>query len=152
MGKFAKFNEMFNVEELKHDVEEAAKNGGSGNYKEVPCGDYEVKVNKMELTESKKGDPMVSIWFKILAGEYEGSLIFYNQVIKQGFQLHLCNTLLKSFDTGLEIKFDDFDQYEQLILDVAEAIDTQKLEYGLKLGENKGFKTFEITEVFAPEN
>lgn len=150
MGKFAKFNEMFNVEELKHDVEEAAKNG-TGNYKEVPCGDYEVKVTKMELTESKKGDPMVSIWFKILAGEYEGSLIFYNQVIKQGFQLHLNNELLKSFDTGLDIHFDDFDQYEQLILDVAEAIDTQKLEYGLKLGENKGFKTFEVTEVFAPE-
>lgn len=150
MGKFAKFNEMFNVEELKKDVAEAANN--DGNYKEVPTGKYEVKVTKMELTESKKGDPMVSIWFKILAGEYENSLIFYNQVIKQGFQLHLCNTLLKSFDTGLEIKFDDFDQYEQLILDVAEAIDTQKLEYGLLLGENKGFKTFEITEVFAPEN
>ena len=151
MGKFAKFNQMFNVDELKHDIEEAAQNGG-GNYKEVPCGNYEVKVIKMELTESKKGDPMVSIWFKVLAGEYEGSLIFYNQVIKQGFQLHLCNTLLKSFDTGLEVKFDDFDQYEQLILDIAEAIDTQKLEYGLSLGENKGFKTFEITDVFAPEN
>lgn len=150
MGKFAKFNQMFNVDELKHDVEEAAKNGG-GNYKEVPVGQYEVKVTKCELTESKKGDPMVSIWFKVLAGEYENSLIFMNQVIKQGFQLHLCNTLLKSFDTGLEIKFDDFDQYEQLLLDVMEAIDAQKLEYALTLGENKGFKTFEITEVFTSE-
>lgn len=151
MGKFAKFNEMFNVEELKKDVAEAATNNG-GNYKEIPCGNYEVKVSKMELTESKKGDPMVSIWFKVLAGEYEGLLIFYNQVIKQGFQLHLCNTLLKSFDTGVDVKFDDFDQYEQMIMDVCEAIDAQKLEYGLLLGENKGFKTFEITDVFAPEN
>lgn len=150
MGKFAKFNEMFNVDELKKDVAEAATN--SGNYKEVPCGNYEVKVTKMELTESKKGDPMVTIWFKILAGEYEGSLIFMNQVIKQGFQLHIVNTLLKSFDTGIDVKFDDFDQYEQLIMDAHEAIDAQKLEYGLLLGENKGFKTFEITDVFAPEN
>lgn len=151
MGKFAKFNEMFNVEELKKDVAEAATNNG-GNYREVPCGNYEVKVTKMELTESKKGDPMVSIWFKILAGEYEGSLIFMNQVIKQGFQLHIVNTLLKSFDTGVDVKFDDFDQYENMIMDVHEAIDAQKLEYGLLLGENKGFKTFEITDVFAPEN
>lgn len=148
MGKFAKFNEMFNVEELKKDVAEAATN--SGNYKEVPCGNYEVKVTKMELTESKKGDPMVSIWFKILAGEYENSIIFMNQVITQGFQLHIVNTLLKSFDTGLEVKFDDFDQYEQLLLDIHEAIDEKQLEYGLLLGENKGFKTFEITEVFEP--
>lgn len=151
MGKFAKFNEMFNVEELKKDVAEAASNNG-GNYKEVPCGNYEVKVTKMELTESKKGDPMVTIWFKILAGEYEGSLIFMNQVIKQGFQLHIVNTLLRSFDTDVDVKFDDFDQYENMIMDVYEAIDAQKLEYGLLLGENKGFKTFEITDVFAPEN
>ena len=150
MANFGKFNSMFDVAALKADVEEAAKNG-TGNYKEVPCGDYEVKVTKMELTESKKGSPMVTIWFKILAGEYEGSLIFMNQVITQGFQIHICNTLLRSFDTGHDVHFDDFDQYENLILDIAEAIDTKKLEYGLKLGENKGYKTFEITEVFETE-
>lgn len=143
-----KFNSMFDVNALKKDVEEAANN--DGNYKEVPTGKYEVKVTKCELKESKKGDPMVAIWFKILAGEYENSIIFMNQVITQGFQLHIVNTLLKSFDTGIEVKFDDFDQYEQLLLDIHEAIDEKQLEYGLLLGENKGFKTFEITEVFEP--
>lgn len=146
----SKFNELFDVKALKADVENAAANG-TGNYKEVPTGDYEVKVTKMELGESKKGAPMVTIWFKVLAGEYEGSLIFMNQVITQGFQIHIVNTLLRSFDTGHEVHFDDFDQYENLIMDIAEAIDTKKLEYGLKLGENKGFKTFEITEVFETE-
>ncbi len=145
-----KFNSMFDVAALKADIENAAANG-NGNYKEVPCGDYEVKVTKMELGESKKGAPMVTIWFKVLAGEYEGSLIFMNQVITQGFQIHICNNLLKSFDTGHDVHFDDFDQYEQLIMDISEAIDEKKLEYGLKLGENKGFKTFEITEVFETE-
>lgn len=144
-----KFNSMFDVNALKQDVEKAAENGG--DYKEVPNGNYEVKITNLELTESKKGDPMVSCWFKILAGEYEGSLIFMNQVITQGFQIHIVNVLLRSFDTGIDIHFDDFDQYEQLLMDVHEAIDSKKLEYGLELGENKGFKTFKITEVFETE-
>lgn len=144
-----KFNSMFDVNALKQDVEKAAENGG--DYKEVPNGNYEVKITKLELTASKKGDPMVSCWFKILAGEHEGSLIFMNQVITQGFQIHIVNSLLRSFDTGIDIHFDDFDQYEQLLMDVHEEIDSKKLEYGLELGENKGFKTFKINEVFESE-
>lgn len=144
-----KFNSMFDVNALKEDVAKAAENGG--DYKEVPNGNYEVKITKLELTASKKGDPMVSCWFKILAGEYEGILIFMNQVITQGFQIHIVNSLLRSFDTEIDIHFDDFDQYEQLLMDVHEAIDSKKLEYGLELGENKGFKTFKITEVFETE-
>lgn len=144
-----KFNSMFDVNALKEDVAKAAENGG--DYKEVPNGNYEVKITKLELTASKKGDPMVSCWFKILAGEYENSIIFMNQVITQGFQIHIVNNLLRSFDTGIDIHFDDFDQYEQLLMDVHEDIDSKKLEYGLELGENKGFKTFKITEVFETE-
>lgn len=78
---FSKFDKAVDIEGLKHDIEEAKENGG--NRREVPHGDYEVKVQKMELTESKKGDPMVSIWFKILTGEFKNSLLFYNQVITQ---------------------------------------------------------------------
>lgn len=144
-----KFNSMFDVNALKEDVAKAAENGG--DYKEVPNGNYEVKITKLELTASKKGDPIVSCWFKILAGEYENSIIFMNQVITQGFQIHIVNNLLRSFDTGIDIHFDDFDQYEQLLMDVHEEIDSKKLEYGLELGENKGFKTFKITEVFETE-
>lgn len=62
---YSKFDKQVDVEGLKKDVKEAQENGGSGDYKEVPFGDYEVSVDKMELSESKKGDPMVSIWFKI---------------------------------------------------------------------------------------
>lgn len=145
---FSKFNQAFDLNALKHDIQEAAENGG-GNYKEVPVGKYEVKIDKMELTESKKGDPMVSVWFKVLAGEYEGSRIFMNQVVNQGFQIHIVNTFLRSLDTGLEIGFDNFEQYANLLLDVMEKIDEQKLEFALDYGEtSKGFKTFEIDEVY----
>ena len=146
---FSKFNKAVDLNALKHDIEEAEQNGGSGDYKEVPAGTYEVKIEKMEIKESKKGDPMLSVWFKVLTGEWENSRIFMNQVITQGFQIHICNTFLRSLDTGLDVVFDDFEQYANLVMDVHEKIDEQQLEFALKYGKtDKGFSTFEITEVF----
>ena len=60
------FDEKIDTEGLAKDAKDAAENGG--DYKEVPLGTYEVEVNKMELKKSSKGDPMLSIWFKIIAG------------------------------------------------------------------------------------
>ena len=145
---FSKFDKAMDLEGLKHDIEDAREN--SGDFKEVPHGQYEVSINKLELTESKKGDPMVSVWFKILTGDFKGSLIFMNQVITQGFQIHIVNEFLRSLDCGIDITFESFTQYGQLLLDVHEAIDGQ-LEYALEYGERKGFNTFKIVEVFEVE-
>lgn len=147
---YSKFDRMVDTEGLKHDYEEAAKNGGSGEYKEVPHGTYEVKVDKMELTESKKGDPMVSIWFRILGGDYENSILFFNQVVTKGFQIHIVNQLLRDMDSGIGIDFKSFSQYGQMLMDVHEAIDG-KLEFAIEYGEKKGFNTFKITEIFEVE-
>lgn len=147
---YSKFDKMVDTEGLKHDYEEAAKNGGSGDYKEVPHGTYEVSVDKMELTESKKGDPMVSIWFKILSGEYANSRLFFNQVVLKGFQIHIVNQLLRSMDSGIDIDFENYTKYAQMLMDVHEAIDG-KLEYAIEYGENKGYNTFKITEIFEVE-
>ena len=91
---FDKWDKAFNTEGLAKDVAEASNNS-SGSYEEVPHGDYEVAIERMELKASKKGDPMVSIWFRIVNGSYKGSIIFFNQVITQGFQIHIVNELLR---------------------------------------------------------
>lgn len=140
---FSKFDKQVDLEGLKQDIEESANN----DFKEVPLGTYEVAVKKLELSESKKGDPMVKVWFKIISGEYKGSLIFMNQVITRGFQIHIVDELLKSLETDVDIHFESYSQYAELLADVYEAIDGN-FEYALKYGENKGFNTFEITEVF----
>lgn len=148
---FSKFDKAVDLEGLQNDIKEAEENGGTGDYKEVPLGEYDVKIDKLELTTSKKGDPMFTCWFKILAGEFKNSLIFMNQVITQGFQIHIVKEFLRSLDSELDVDFESYSQFEQLVLDIAEAIDGQ-LEYALKYGEtNKGFPTFEITEVFEVE-
>lgn len=143
---FDKFDKMVDVEGLKQDAKDAAEN--KMEFKEVPEGKYEVKIDKMELSESKKGRPMLTVWMKILEGEYKGQLIFYNQVVDMGFGLHNANEFLRSLDSGLDVTFENFRQYGNLIMDIHEAIDG-KLEYGLKYGKNsKGYNTYEITDVF----
>lgn len=146
-----KFDKTVDTEGLAQDVKEAAENG-VGNYKEVPHGTYEVSVEKMELVESKKGDPMVTIWFKIVSdGEYKGSLIFFNQVVNQGFQIHIVNDLIRSMDVDVDTDFVSYNQYGNMLMDAFEQINGN-LEFALKYGEGKkGFSTYEITEVFEVE-
>ena len=155
---FDKWDKEVDTEGLAKDVEEAASNGGQANYKEVPHGEYEVAVQQMELKASSKGDPMVSIWFKIVSdGEYKGSMIFMNQVITQGFQIHIVNELLRIMvsemgDDAPVIEFKTYKQYSNLIMDVFEAID-DNFEFALDYKKGKGdFSKYEITEVFTLED
>lgn len=145
MMDFSKFDSLVDVEGLKADIEKAAL--GQGDYPEVPHGTYEVKVTKLKLDESKKGDPMVRVFFKIVRGEYENSMVFMNQVVTKGFQFHIVNELLRSMGTDIDIHFESYSKYAELLEDVFAAIDGQK-EFALEYGENKGFNTFKITDVF----
>lgn len=149
---FDKWDKEIDTEGLAKDVKEAAENG-TGEYKEVPHGDYEVAVQQMELKASKKGDPMVSIWFKIVSeGEYKGCMIFFNQVITQGFQVHIVNEMLRTMVSEMEdapvIEFVSYKQYSNLIMDIFEEIN-ENFEYALSYKKGKkDFSTYEITEVF----
>lgn len=133
--------------------EELENPGGDdyGDFPEVPYGTYDVAVTKMEIGQAKSGNPKAVIWFKILAGEYKGSIIFMNQVLTMRFHFGKVNSILRAMESGIpdeDIKIMPLKQYNDLMFDVLEAIDG-KLEYGLKYGENnKGFQTFEITDVY----
>ena len=145
---FEKWNKAVDGAALAKEVQEVKDNGGTGDYPEIPHGEYVVKVDKMELKASKKGDPMFSAWFKILDGEHKGSFIFMNQVITQAFQIHIVNEFLNSMETDVDVSFDgNYGHYNNMILDVAEACEA--LEFSLDYGENnKGFNTFKILEVY----
>lgn len=149
MNIWDKFDNAIDTKALTEDVKDVQENGQF--FKEVPHGDYEVAVDKIELTASKAGNPMVTIWFKVVSGDFKGSRIFMNQVITQGFQIHIVNELLRSMDTGVDIEFVTYKQYGNLLMDVMEAIDGN-LEFALSYKEGKkGFSTYEITEVFELE-
>lgn len=147
------FDKAIDTEGLAQDVKDAAENGGR---REVPHDTYEVAIQKLELVKSKKGDPMVTCWMKIVEGEYKGSLIFMNQVVTQGFQIHIVDEFLRSLVAECadapEIEFHTYRQYGEMLLDVMEAIDNN-FEYRLDYRENsKGYNEFEIMEVYPLED
>lgn len=148
---FEKFNEMFDLAGLQNDIESASAN--TGEFVEVPKGDYEVKVVKIELgvtgEKSKTpGMPMAKIWYEVLAGEYKGQKIFQNQMLTSGFGIHKMNELLTSLESGISIQFENFVQYANLFGQVFDAIDG-KAEYQLHYAENnKGFATYDIVQKF----
>lgn len=148
MSIFEKFNKSVDLKGLKEDLKEVQENGG-GNYEEVPLGKYEVKIDKMEIKETKKGDKlMLSVTFKVLDGPQKNRLIFMNQVITSAYGLHNSNEFLRSLGSRVDIIFEDYSQYADLVGEVYQAIN-EKLEYELSYGENdKGFKIFEITDIF----
>ncbi|PGS18933.1 hypothetical protein COC59_29885 [Bacillus cereus] len=156
---WGKFDKKVDLEALAADVQEVEENGGGGDFEKVPGGQYEVAVEKMELTESKKGDPMLMIWFNIVDGEYEGQKIFYYKVMQPqndkawGYQVHQNNEMLrKLWDCKEEdVKFTSFEEYADLVLDIHEDIDGQ-FEYLLsKETDKNGYDQFKILEVFEVE-
>ena len=149
MNIFEKWNKNIDVEGLKNDIAEADNGNQSGEYREVPVGDYEVKVEKMEIKESKKGDPMFFCQFRIVAGDFEKSCLFMNQVITQGFQISIVKRFLKSLDVVEDVVFEDYNQFNDLIMDMMEEIDANGLEYLLEFKKGKNdFNVFTIKEVY----
>lgn len=149
MDIFAKWNKDIDTEGLKKDIKEAVANNGTKEFEKVPYDIYEVKVEKMELRPTKRTkEPMVSVWFKILEGKYKNQMLFMNQKITQGFQIHIANEFLKSLGTDLNVEFEDYSQYNDLLMDIHEAIEEDSLTYALKYEDNKGYDKFTITEVY----
>jgi hypothetical protein len=151
MSIFDKWNKNIDVEGLKKDVAEAEANGGSGDYKEVPVGKYEVKIDKMELKESSKGDPMFFCQFRILQGDFSNSCLFMNQVLTQGFQIGQVNSFLRSLQVFEDdsVTFENYSQYNDLIMDVMEEVDAQGLEYLLEYKKSKkDFPIYTIKDVY----
>ena len=143
---FEKWNSNIDLAGLQQDIKDAQDN--NKEFEAVPHGEYEVKLDKLELKATKKGDPMVSAWFTILEGKYKNSKLFMNQVVTQGFQIHIVNEFLRSMKTDIDIDFVDYKQYADLLLDVAEFCDENNLEFAIKYEDNKGYDKFTITEVF----
>ena len=146
MDMFEKWNSNADLAGLQKDIKDAQDN--NKEFEKVPYGEYEVKLDKLELKATKKGDPMVSAWFTILEGKYKNSKLFMNQVVTQGFQIHIVNEFLRSMKTDIDIDFVDYKQYADLLLDVAEFCDENNLEFAIKYEDNKGYDKFTITEVF----
>lgn len=156
MSIFEKYSSKINQDELAASQKEIQDNAnGGGQREDVPVGKYEVKVDRLECKLSKNGNPMVSIWFRILTGKFEKSVIFYNGVFGQDWMRHrvakMLSDLLDDGDRTAEInlilKSGTVDEINNFCMDIHEAIDG-KCEYLLDYGLSKGYNTYKIEEVY----
>lgn len=152
---FSKFDEQVDLEQLKKDAEEAAKNGG-GDFPEVPKGTYVGKFEKLEVGQTKDGRPMLKGQFRITEGEFEKSCLFYNRVLYGtkndanmiASAVGFLATLEPSEEVG-PVEFESYSQFADLVLDIMEDIDGE-LEYEVEYDPD-GFQNISITDVFETE-
>lgn len=154
---FAKFNEMFGGEAGLRDLQNEIANSAAktGDFVEVPHGDYEVKVVKIELGQTGEksknpGMPMAKVWFEVLAGEFKGQKIFMNQMLTTAFGFHKMNEFLNSLETGIPVVFENFQQYADLFAQIFADVDG-KAEYQLAYTanpKNDKFSEYNIVQRF----
>lgn len=144
---FKKFNEQFPADKMKEELKEAKENSGSN----LPDGEYTCKLEKMELGESSKGALMIKAQFRITKGDHKKQCIFKNCVLtgtkNDGFMLHKANEFLESLDSGIDVTFEDWEQYNDLILDIAEAIQDDGLTYVIVLDTDGKYQNMEIADI-----
>ena len=168
MGKFSKFNEQVDLAALNAEKEDIKKNGGTGESLEAPAGVYRAVCEKLEVRETKDGRPMLSAMFRIQyasddhgnndnAKEYmthftnKKPCVFMNRVL---FGTKNDANMIASAEGWLEslapsedivVVFADYDQFADLVLDIAE--DISELQYDIEYDPDE-FNSIHILEVY----
>lgn len=137
---YAKFNSKVKMDELKEEIEKAG---------DVPTGvDYEVCIDSMKLGESKNGNPTLMIEFKIVKGKFKDRVLTMRQAVNNGYGIHNANKFLRSLDSGVEVEFEEYQQYGEMIETISKKV-KGNFEYKIKYTENDaGYKNFRIVEVY----
>lgn len=151
MSIFDKWDKKVDIEALSEGIKNVEKNGGLGEFAEVPTGRYEIRIEDMELKESKNGHLMFVCKMRILAGDFENRVMYWNQPITLDFQIALVNRFLRSLESGIDVDstFMGYTNYNNTIMDIHEAIDDAGLEYMVEYSKNKkDYPIYTIKEVF----
>ena len=145
---FSKFDEQINTEELAKDVAAAAEN--NQQFEDTPDGTYIAKVENLEVGETKDGRPMLKAMFRITEGDMTKRCLFVNRVLfgtkNDANMIASAIGFLKSLDSGIDIVFESYSQFADLVLDVFEEIEST-LEYEIEY-KKEAFQAVSITDVF----
>ena len=167
MGRFDSFNNKVNLKELEDQMAAAADQNGNGDRKEVEKGSYHVCLIKMEVGECGQnaktpGAPLLKADFKILPSDdfgdkFKNYHLFLNKVLytdrnddKWNMGKLMKNVIgwldsLEPSDAIPDIQFEDYDQFAELVLDIAE--DVSSLEYDVTYDPD-AFNSIQIDEVY----
>ena len=149
---FTKFDSMINEAELAKQLEEAKNNAPQTN-KEVPAGNYTVKIEKMEVGATKDGRPMFKVQCRILEGEFKKWCIFLNRVIygtkNDANMISSVIGWLQKLEPSMTVEFKNYSQFADLVLDIFEEV-ADAVELDVEYDPN-AFNSISIEEVFDAE-
>lgn len=137
----SKWGQFANIDVAKLNQEVNSLERG---YEELPLGKYEVALDNLALGLTKDGYPKLHATFQVVAGDYEGRLIFINQVLLKGdendkYRVHSSHELLRSLKSSVTpITFEGLDAYEALVNRIAD--ECFDVEYLLEISLAKGKK------------
>ena len=149
---FTKFDSMINEAELSKQLEEAKNNAPQTN-KEVPAGNYTVKVEKMEVGATKDGRPMFKVQCRILEGEFKKWCVFMNRVLygtkNDATMINSVIGWLQKLEPSMAVEFKNYSQFADLVLDIFEEVaDAVELDVAY---DPEAFNSISIEEVFDAE-
>ena len=147
------FNKKFGGEEAVKALSEAQQQ--NKEFEEVPDGSYICKLEKLELGETKKGQPMIAGMFRILEGQNKKQCLFINQMFCRSasgsaFPMHMGLQFLRSlkiFDDA-EIDFNgNYKDFADLLLDMAEEAEEFGLKFEVKKSKDGEYIRLKVTDV-----
>lgn len=149
---FSKFDNAINQDELAKQLEEA-KNNPQQTDREVPAGEYTVKIEKMELGATKDGRPMFKVQCRILDGEFKKWCLFMNRVIygtiNDANMIQSVIGWLEKLEPSLPVEFKNYSQFADLVLDIFEEVaDAVEIDVSY---DPDAFNSISIEEVFDAE-
>lgn len=149
---FSKFDNAINQAELSKQLEEA-KNNPQQTDREVPAGDYTVKIEKMELGATKDGRPMFKVQCRILDGEFKKWCLFMNRVIygtkNDANMIASVIGWLEKLEADVQVEFKTYSQFADLVLDIFEEV-ADAVELDVEYDPD-AFNSISIKDVFDAE-
>ena len=169
---FSALDKKVNFNELNAQIKEAEENGGTGNYEELPKGEYFVQFENIEIGETKDGRPMLKIMARVqdAVGEedannrndaaikffdnYKGKkkpCMFMNRVLygtkNDGNMIASAVGWLNSLEPqDTTAVFKSYSQFNDCVLDIFEEIEGA-VEYHVEYDPD-AFNTISIVEAF----
>lgn len=148
MDEFFKQFESDMDTEFVNSVLEIEKLNKELKFDKVPDGEYKVDIQHMTIKKSKKGNLMLQVGFQILSGQYEKNVVWAYYLLTN---LNNVNDFLISLKTDVDIKYENIEQYKQVVEDVFVSVKYWK-EYDLKITTGfNGYTNYKILNAYDKE-
>ena len=134
------------------DDYDAGKGKEKKDFPEIPVGKYWTVPEKFEVKLSNYGNPMMTVWFRIVEGPFKGSILFANLMMHTSFTIHKTKKFVKSLDPSSPPVFTSFTQWSIYMKGVQEELSGKAqyhIEYSTsenKKNPDKPYKEYTVLE------